>query len=176
MQQNSDRNGSGYADTNGICKLTDDLCGPDSELNGERRDELYVDGWIKRYTNCRYPGINNHNNLYGNGNHQRLQQYGSIYGNGESFPRRECKLTDDLCRSDSQLICNGSDKLYLDGWFSSNSNTNDTCLEQYDDLYCNGNTERLYRNSGIDGNGHILTKRNGHIAKHLFRLKCHLTG
>lgn len=55
----------------------------------------------------------------------------------------------------------------MDRRLSVHSNPYDTSLNNDDNLYRNRNLEQLYRDSGIDGNGERLTKRNGELTWYL---------
>ena len=105
-----------------------------------------------------------------------MQQYSSIHGNGESIPDDKCELTDHLFGPDSQSDSYRCDELHVDRRFICNSNTDDTCIIEYNDVYGNRNAEYLYGNSYSYGNGYSIAKCYGDLTKHLFRFNSDLTG
>lgn len=135
-----------------------------------------MDGRFKRYSNGSNACIDDDDKLYGNRHNQWMQQHSGIYGHGESKSKHKCKLPEHLCRSDSELISNGRDELYVDRRTCLDSDANDTSIEQYNNLYGYGYAEQLYRQCGCNGHGHRLTKRHGHFSKHLLGLNGYLTG
>ena len=60
------------------------MCRTDSDADGKWSDELHVDRWIIRYTECGYTSINDDDDLYGHGHDEWLQQYSGIDGYGKS--------------------------------------------------------------------------------------------
>ena len=56
----------------------------DSKLNSEWRNKLYLDRWFSIYSHTNNTGVNNDDDIYGNGQQRKLQRHSSIYGNGKS--------------------------------------------------------------------------------------------
>jgi hypothetical protein len=81
-----------------------------------------------------------------------------------------------MFRPDSQSDSYRRDELYVDRRFICNSNTDDTCIIEYNDVYGNRNAEYLYGNSYSYGNGYSIAKCYGDLTKHLFRFNSDLTG
>ena len=57
---------------------------PNSRLNSEWRNKLYLDRRFSINSHTNDNGVNDDDDIYGNGQQWKLQRYRSIYGNGKS--------------------------------------------------------------------------------------------
>ncbi len=100
-----------------------------------------MDGRPKRLTDSHYTYLNNNNDLYSNRNDTRLYEYSSIDGNSQPFTNGNSELTVNLQRSDGELNGRRCDELYVDRRLSCNSNPDDTCFNNDNNIYGNRNAE-----------------------------------
>jgi hypothetical protein len=95
----------------------------------------------KRLTDSDYSFFNNNNDLYSNRNDTRLYEYSSIDGDGKPITNGNSEFPFNLQRPDCQLNGRRCDKLYLDRRLSCNSNPDDTCFNNDNNIYGNRNAE-----------------------------------
>ena len=146
---------------------------PECHVECEWRDQLYVDRRLNSRSKYKHRTINNNNDLYSNRN-DRLYRHSRSYGNSKSIANGYSEFTGDMLRTKCNIDCERSDKLYVDRWLSSRLTNDSWTINDHNDIYCNGNNRKLYRNCNSDSHGECITKCNSKLTSNMFRSECNV--
>ena len=106
-----------------------------SNTDGKWSNNIHVDRRTERQPSHN-ASTDRNDNIHGNRNIEWLQQDSSSDGNSDTIAERDGKLTDDLCRSDSNTDSIRRNDFHVDRWVIRQSG-DDPFLNWDDDLYRN---------------------------------------